>query len=153
MLQPEVYEEARRTADFHGQVRILNVDQSIQTPGVAQVTAEVVRSFRRHPAYSCGAHVRFGVSVLSGNEPWERVPIGGTRWTNYTELLRAKYMEIFLNGDPPACQVALWQSAIVEMLTTRPVLDAGNSIHKRSRRLWRWLRRIGLKGSIIGRKQ
>jgi hypothetical protein len=146
------YQEARELTTFHGQVKLLSVETTRQTPANVQVDAEICRVFRGPAPYRPGLSVRFAVSVLTGKEPLESVPIGGTRWTNYRDLLWAKYMEVFLNGDPPACQIALWQSAIIDAPSSQPVLDSGNPIQVRSLRLWRWLRRIARKGSGKGMK-
>jgi hypothetical protein len=80
--------------------------------GQAAVTAEVVRAFRGSEALRPGAVVTFAVSVLTPDTPRQRVPRGGTRWTDYGAL-RAAYLEVFLNGQPPACEVALWQLATI----------------------------------------
>ncbi|HMO93832.1 MAG TPA: hypothetical protein PKD64_16725 [Pirellulaceae bacterium] len=140
MLQPWRYAEARRQATFHGQVRILNVEMTERTPAQVRVDAEICRKFRGPESFRVGVIVSFAVSVLSGDERREIVPIGGTRWTNYGDLLRAKYLELFLDGEPPACQIALWQSAIISALTSQPTLDAGSSIQQPPRRMLEWFR-------------
>lgn len=143
MLHPWRYEEARRQATFHGQVQILNVEMTERTPAHVRVDAEIRRKFRGIASFRVGVVISFNVSVLRGDEPVQIIPIGGTRWTNYGDLLRAKYLEVFLDGEPPNCQVALWQSAIIAELTSQPTLDRGKRVESAPRRMleWFWRRR------------
>ncbi len=122
MLPLHRYEQARRDAEFHVQVQIQNVQDNVQTPGQARVDAKVVRTFRGEPSLKPGDDVRFMVSVLTGNENLEHVPIGGTIWTNYQELQAAEYLEVFLDGLPPECAIALWQQAIIKAPTDSPTM-------------------------------
>ena len=114
MLPLSHYEQARRDAEFHVQVKIRHVQSNVATPGQARVDAEVIRIFRGQHALKLGDAVRFVVSVLTGNENFKDVPFGGTIWTNYNDLQAAKYLEVFLDGLPPECAVALWQLVIID---------------------------------------
>src|SRR5262249_29663461 len=49
-------------------------------------------------------------------------PPGGVTWTDYARLVGARYMEVYLNGKPPDCSVALWQSTIIETACDTPAL-------------------------------
>ena len=102
MLPLSHYEQARRDAEFHVQVKIRHVQSNVATPGQARVDAEVIRIFR-------GQH-----ALKLGNENFKDVPFGGTIWTNYNDLQAAKYLEVFLDGLPPECAVALWQLVIID---------------------------------------
>ena len=91
MLPLSHYEQARRDAEFHVQVKIRHVQSNVATPGQARVDAEVIRIFRGQHALKLGDAVRFVVSVLTGNENFKDVPFGGTIWTNYNDLHAAKF--------------------------------------------------------------
>jgi hypothetical protein len=122
MLHPWQYEQARHEARFHLQVAVRAVEPNVRTPGDAAVETEVVRVFRGGDAIGVGDTVRFVVSVLSPRNMWDEVPVGGTIWTDYAALTRASHIEVFLNGDPPECEVALWQLEIIPAATTQPTL-------------------------------
>ncbi len=126
MLRFEQYQAARQRALFHGQVRILTVATEVRTPGQASVEAGIVKIFRGPPPFLPGAEVRFDVSVLSGDEPLEQIPLGGTIWTNLTALRAASYLEVFLNGNPPECEIALWQQRIIDQPSDRPQTPAAH---------------------------
>jgi hypothetical protein len=122
MLPPWRYEQARHDARFHVQVAVRQVQADGRPPGKAAVGAEVVRVFHGGDALRPGDEVTFAVSVLTPDTPRQRVPVGGTRWTDYAALRAAAYPEVVLNGRPPACEVALWQLAIIPAPTDRPML-------------------------------
>lgn len=138
MLPAWRYDEARREAAYHLQVRVLHVASGVRTPGQARVRAEVVRVFRGPADVAPGTAMNFDVSVLNGDEPWERIPIGGTLWTNYAALQATGYLEVFLDGTPPDCQIRLWQQAILAAPTDRPTMPYPPAIAQVPKS---WLRR------------
>jgi hypothetical protein len=86
--------------------------------------------------------VTFAVSVLTPDTPRKRIPIGGTRWTDYAALRAAAYLEVFLDGQPPACKVALWQLAIIPAPTDRPTLKGLFPVATPVRAVRRFLSRV-----------
>lgn len=120
MLPGWKYEQARTEADFYGQVRILRVEEGAATPGEVRVEADVVRVFRGFGNFPLKSTLNFQVSVLTGKEP--EIPIGGTLWTNYQDLRRADYLEVFLNGNSQECSIALWQVWIIAAPTDEPTV-------------------------------
>ena len=118
IMPPEVYREARDTAMFHLQVRIIRVQEPEHTPGECSVAGEVIRIFRDKPgALQRGTRLDFTVSCTKPGNP---VVIGGTIWTDSKRLLKAKYLEVFLNRTNQGYEVALWQSQIIEEPTAQP---------------------------------
>lgn len=118
MMPPGVYEEARETAMFHVQVKILNMTGPARTPGPCVVTGEVVRIFRDKPGtLKPGVTIEFAVDC---SKPGDPVVIGGTLWTDYDRLRQAKYLEVFLNSTERGYEVALWQSRMIEAPTSQP---------------------------------
>jgi hypothetical protein len=120
VMPPWVYEKARNEAMVHVQVRVLSVNGPAKTPGECAITSEVVRIFRDKPAtLRQGARLAFTISC---RRPGDQVVVGGTLWTDYDSLLRAQYLEVFLNREEQRYRVALWQSQIIEVPTTEPVM-------------------------------
>ena len=120
MMPPWVYQEARDKATFYVQVKVLNVTGPAKTPGECAVTGEVVRIFRDTPGtLKPGATLDFTVSCTKPGDP---VIIGGTLWTDYDSLMKAKYLEVFLNRTERGYEVALWQSEIIDEPTEQPTL-------------------------------
>jgi hypothetical protein len=117
MLVPWAYEQARDTAQYHVQVELAGVPADVSTPGDVRVHARVLHVFRGRKGLRPGALVMFSISV---NREGDAIPCGGAIWTHYEHLLKAKYMEVFLNGEPPECTVALWQSAIIDSASAKP---------------------------------
>src|SRR5215471_13850231 len=85
-MPPWVYQQARQTAMYHVQVKVLRVQAPSQTPGECPLTGEVVRIFhdttgRLQP----GSTLTFTISCRKGSDT--HVPIGGTLWTDYDSLM------------------------------------------------------------------
>jgi hypothetical protein len=128
IMPPQVYQEARDTAMFHVQVKITGVKEPERTPGECTVTGEVVRIFRDKPGtLRQGARLDFTVSCTKPGDP---VAIGGTIWTDYERLLKAKYLEVFLNRTDQGYEVALWQSQIIEEPTAQPTFPPSDATGK-----------------------
>jgi hypothetical protein len=105
MMSPEVYERARRAARFHLQVEVTQVaGRENASPGApswpAHVAAQVVRVFRGQESIHVGDSVEFDVWVDADNIP----PRVGTPHLSASALSGARYLEVFLGGDPPHCQ-------------------------------------------------
>jgi hypothetical protein len=128
VMPPWVYQEARDTAMFHVQVKILKVTGPPQTPGECLVTGEVIRIFRDTPGtLHSGTPLTFSVSC---SKRGDQVVVGGTFWTDYDRLRQAKHLEVFLNKTDTGYEVALWQSHIIEAPTTRPTFPPTGSQRK-----------------------
>jgi hypothetical protein len=128
MMPPQVYQEARDTAMFHVQVKITRITGPDCTPGECSVTGEVVRIFRNKPGVlQQGATLNFGVSCTKPGNP---VIIGGTIWTDYDKLVKAQYLEVFLNRTDHGYEVALWQSQIIEEPTAQPTFPSSDATGK-----------------------
>lgn len=121
-----VYQEARDTAMHYVQVKVLSVKAPAKTPGDCSVTGEVVRIFRDKSAtLKIGTRLEFMVSCARRSDP---PLIGGTLWTDYDQLMNAKYLEVFLNKNDGRYEVALWQSRIIEAPTDEPAFGSTANI-------------------------
>lgn len=125
VMPPQVYQEARDTAMFHVQVKIVNVTGPATTPGACTVSGKVVRLFRNKPGtLKQGDTLNFTVSCTRPGDP---VVVGGTLWTDFHSLMQAKYLEVFLNRTKRGYEVALWQSYIIEAPTLQPAVPRHTS--------------------------
>jgi hypothetical protein len=145
VLAPEYYEEARRSAPSHVQIKIEDVGSPSGGMGPCDVEGEVVRVFKGDLAP--GAKLRFDVSCYD----YGTIPSGPTLWTDYDALVDAKFLEAFMSGDP-APKVALDQVEIILEPRDAPYCDS-NSLYCESTvdaaareeacsaagRVWNWL--------------
>ena len=117
MMPPAAYKEARFRARFHLQVEVVDRGED------GSVRARVKRVFRGHAEITRGDEVRFAVAVC---RPGELVRPGEV-FTRLADFNATRYMEVFLNGTPPACCVAASQwcrlikgALLFSSLTSRP---------------------------------
>jgi hypothetical protein len=115
------YDQARRDATFHVQVELNEISSTADTPGEISVCAKVVQIFRARKPLRRGEAVKFGVAV---NRPGDELPAGGTLWIDYDNLASHCFLEVFLNGDPPNCTVALWQYQLIDSPSKEPTMGA-----------------------------
>jgi hypothetical protein len=103
-------------------VKVLKVAGPAQTPGPCAVTGEVARVFRdKRGILKQGGILDFAVDC---SKPGDPVVVGGTLWTDYESLRKAKYLEVFLNSTERGYEVALWQSRIIEAPTEQPTFTS-----------------------------
>jgi len=120
VMPPYVYQRAREQATYHVQVQVTGTVPPAQTPGGCVTSGEVVRIFRdKSGELRPGTPLTFSVSC---KRPGDATVVGGTLWTDRDALMRAKYLEVFLNRVDGGYQVALWQSRIIEAPTDTPVI-------------------------------
>ena len=117
VLPASHYRQARHDAAFHVQVELTEVPSTADTPGEISVCAKVVQIFRARKPLHPGDALKFGVAV---NRPGDDIPVGGTFWVDYDSLASHRFMEVFLNGDPPDCTVALWQYQLLDSPSAKP---------------------------------
>jgi hypothetical protein len=108
------YEDVRRDAPLHVQVRIAKVTPPAATPGECRVEGEIVRVFRnripelerrlaqiqhREPPVRqpdvLGRRIELTIHCAADGD---RLPLGGALWTPLTRLTKARYAEAFLDG-------------------------------------------------------
>ncbi len=117
-MPPAVYQKARADAPLHVQVAIADVAIPELTPSSCLVTGEVVRVFRDTPGVlSVGDTIDFAVSCSRAGD---RVPIGGTLWTNADALSAARFIEVYLIDSGSSFEVARDQSRIIEAPSDAP---------------------------------
>ena len=117
MLPSEFYYVARHEARFHVQARFELVGEVDRTPCFAQVEATVVSVFRGKDLIRVGERLCFGVGVT---RPGDCLPESGVVWQPDAAFREARFVEVFLNGDPPACEVALSQIMLLDAPSDGP---------------------------------
>ncbi len=106
-------------APFHVQVEIL--ERSLGEPGeFARVDGQVARVFRGH--LRVGERVRFEIAVY--RRPDEITP-GGWSWIDVATFEAARFVEAFLEGEPPDLNVANFRVRILSELGDAP--DSSNA--------------------------
>ena len=123
MLPASRYKEARRNAVYHVQVELIGPLPMIDTPGKVKVKAQVATVFRGSTSLKVGDQVTFEIAVTRKTDHPDSLPYGGQIWTDFDKLEAARFMEVFLNGEPPDCEVALWQSKLINSVTTSPLTN------------------------------
>jgi hypothetical protein len=105
---------ARRTATFHIQMALTT--RTLER-GEAEITGNVVRVFRTDGRLVEGNDVTFAIWVCKpGDEPTGPAYIYGD------DLAKAVFMEAYLRGSPPYCELAAYEFTRIDAPTDQPVL-------------------------------
>jgi hypothetical protein len=115
-LPDPAYDEARLRARYHVQVEVAHATIA-QTPARVPVTGRVRRIFRTDGRLGLGDEVHFSVAVC---RPGDCIAPGGDRWMYLWLFERTTYVEAFLDGTPPECQVARSQCFPIPALSDTP---------------------------------
>ena len=140
----------RRTAPFHLQLKLEGVpDDRKKIRGPTQIHGRTVRVFRSDSRLAIGDRVEFPLWVCEkGDEPT------GPAFIYSEELAKALYMEAYLQGDPPNCQLAAYEFSVIgapcdkPLLTPeqledyRPLWESPAGIATQKRKRWQFWRRI-----------
>lgn len=114
MIAPWGYSEARLTARYHVQVEFGGVHGGITTPAHVPVRGVVRRIFRGDGHLHLGDGIQFTVAVCRLRD---NVISNGENWLPLSSIVGASFMEVFLNGDPPNCEVACYQYRVINELS------------------------------------
>jgi hypothetical protein len=118
MMAPEHYRRARAEAPYHLQVAIDKVTPPAEGPGDCRVEGTVVEVFKdTEGKLPVGTPLSFGVACY---RPGDRMPVGGTVWTQVAALESAKYIEVYLVDDGPGFSITLSNSRIIDAPSKQP---------------------------------
>jgi hypothetical protein len=107
----------RLTAPFHVQLQLKKPLSIPRVAGDVQVQGRVVRVFRTDGRLALGDCVGFVVFACNpGDEPT------GPAYIYLDDLTKARYMEIYLYGDPPECELAAYEFTLVSGPSDEPLL-------------------------------
>jgi hypothetical protein len=94
------------------------LDTRVVERGRAQIAGKVVRAFRTDGRLAEGSRVSFEIWVCRpGDEPT------GPAYIYADALAKAFFIEAYLHGTPPACELAAYEFTSVEAPTDQPVLN------------------------------
>ena len=118
MLGGNAYLYGRQSAEFHVQVEVVSLEHTDYFPAQVQLEGRLVRIFRdRKNRLAIGDIIIFPVDVT---EEGAYIPTGATLWTYYKNIKSARYLEVFLDGEPPQLEIATWQSAVIPSPSEKP---------------------------------
>jgi hypothetical protein len=107
----------RRTAPFHVQLELERARDRERPLGETQVQGVAVRVFRTDGRLSAGDRIEFPLWVCHrGNEPT------GPAFIYEEAFSRTEYIEAYLAGNPPKCQLAAYEFCVLDAPSDRPVL-------------------------------
>ncbi len=117
MMSPEIYDDARRNAAVHAQIRVLGLSGEA---GVVSVKGWVVRVFRNTSGTSqLGAIILFNVHVQVDRSV--RPALSGTIFYDRAMLKAARWLEVFLQSERDGLALARSQLVPIRRPTWRPV--------------------------------
>jgi len=106
---------ARRTAPFHIQMALAT--RTVER-GEAEITGKVVRVFRTDSRLAEGNDVTFPIWVCKpGDEPT------GPAYIYADDLAKAVFIEAYLRGRSPYCELAAYEFTLIDAPTDQPVLS------------------------------
>jgi hypothetical protein len=107
----------RRTAPFHVQIELDKAGDRGGGLRQIQVHGLVVRVFRTDARLSAGDHVEFPLWVCRrGDEPTGPAFIYEDPWA------KALYLEAYLAGTPPKCELAAYELCVLDAPSDWPIL-------------------------------
>ena len=107
----------RRTAPFHVQLELNKAGDRGGGLRQTQVHGLVVRIFRTDGRLTSGDYVEFPLWVCHrGDEPTGPAFIYEDAWA------RAVYLEAYLTGTPPQCELAAYEFCVLDAPSDRPIL-------------------------------
>jgi hypothetical protein len=107
----------RRTAPFHVQLELETPDKIQREAGERDIRGRAIRIFRTDGRLTVGDPLKFTIWVCNrGDEPT------GPAYIYLDALTTARYMEVYLCGDPPTCSLAAYEFSIISTPSEVPTL-------------------------------
>jgi hypothetical protein len=108
----------RCTAPFHVQLELEKVRNGEQVSGQKQFRGRVVRVFRTDSRLTIGDDIEFPLWVCQkGDEPT------GPAYIYDDDLAGAAFMEAYLYGTPPSCELAAYEFGVISAPTDQPTMS------------------------------
>ena len=105
----------RMTAPYHVQLQLDQKPQSLKVPSTILLQGTVVRAFRSDGRLRCGDRVGFSIWVCQPGDE-----LTGPAFAHYEEFMQASHVEVYLHGNPPNCELAAYEFALISAPTDRP---------------------------------
>jgi hypothetical protein len=134
---------ARRSARHHVQVRLVEVGPQTWGAERVRVTGTIARVFRQRsadgPSLQESQLVAFDVGIYTDRAA---IPPDAGGWLPAADVRPGRFMEVYLNGDPPECVTALAEYRLIDAPSVRPQLPvSGRHLPEVRRSAWRIWRR------------
>ena len=112
VLPPQVYEEARDSAQYHALIRVTTVMVPSRTPGECTIRGTVTELLRKtNDALKVGETLALDIAC---RHPNDEIPDGGTLWTKIGALKRATVIEAYLNREGDGYRIPRDQVSVTE---------------------------------------
>lgn len=109
--------KVRLTAPFHVQVELEKWQNIQRVAGDIEVRGRVVRVFRTDGRLTVGDPVAFTLWACdAGDEPT------GPAYIYFDDLMPASYVEAYLYGDPPKCDLGAYEFSVIPAPSDEPTL-------------------------------
>ena len=109
----------RQTAPFHIQLELTNNQNMPFKLGEVRVQGQVVSVFRTDGRLTDGDQIVFKLWVCrEGDEPT------GPAYVYYDDFMHMVYMEAYLYGNPPECELAAYEFCPISAPSDEPILTA-----------------------------
>jgi hypothetical protein len=118
-MAPPAYAEARLRARFHLQLEYQQ-PRIVSTPDYVTIRARVRRVFRDSGTLALGDEIQFDLPIRGPGDP---IPLDGNGWILRGAIADGRYLEVFLNGNPPSCTLAASQYRLLPELSRDPLMD------------------------------
>lgn len=120
-LSPTIYKQARDEAQLHVQVELLEKPQYLDGDNENfSLLGKIIRIFRGSQYCHVGQVVNFNAAVKASSDCY----CSGVLWLNHQDFLQNDFMEVFLNGQPPECAVALYQYELIAAPTEHSTISS-----------------------------
>jgi hypothetical protein len=117
--------DARSVAPFHVQLELLNRPETPLGYGKDIVLrGTIVRLFRGAPLLSLGSELSFHIWL---GDPDEEEAIGSPPFVIYEDLIRLPYVETYLTGQPPKCEIVCYEFQFIPAPSDAPYLPTDSS--------------------------
>ena len=109
--------KGRQTAPFHGQLELEKSEDFDALLGERRIYGRTVRVFRSDGRVSVGDRLGFALWVCHPGD----IPTGPA-FIFFDDLKPARYMEAYLYGDPPECELAAYEFTVIRTPSDEPTL-------------------------------
>lgn len=107
---------ARNQAPFHLQ---MTLEPRLNEWGESELAGKVVRVFRTDGRIAEGDQISFGIYICRpGDEPT------GAAYIYEEAVARAVFVEAYLFGTPPSCQLAAYEFMLIDAPTDQPMMNS-----------------------------
>lgn len=149
-IDPRLIEEGKKQARFHLQVEVIHDTWASERdfyPGTIlnfRVRGIVKRIFKGDAALDIGDEVIFRLSV-------SKDLFLGTVSIRPWEMDKARFIEVFLDGEPPDCAVVMEGYSLIDELTDTPTEDVDLELAREGELVKHQVPLMTIRGGVVRR--